>query len=182
MMLDLVGGLLKVFASEQAHLLSELAQLRMPVVHSRKVLLLVGAAIVPPGQVNELADCYGEILAELTQVSQRPDGPAPSGMTWACEPPGLGIGPGSSPARRRGSTGSDLASIGCATAEGSPGCQTVCLPGWSAWYAEACPADQDAAVGEDPAFGNGVAVVAGDVHAGPRYGAEHLARVAAAQL
>ena len=56
MMLDLAGGLLKFFASEKAHLLSEFAQLRMPFVHSRNVLLLVSAAVVPPGQVNELTD------------------------------------------------------------------------------------------------------------------------------
>jgi len=56
-----LASLLKVLTSEKAYLLDQPAQPCMPLVHSGSVLLFIGAAIVPPGQVNELADCRGEI-------------------------------------------------------------------------------------------------------------------------
>ena len=55
------------FLKSKAHLLSELTQFRLLLVHSGSMLLLVRAAIVPPSQVNELADCCGEILAEFIE-------------------------------------------------------------------------------------------------------------------
>jgi hypothetical protein len=67
MMLDLPGSLLKILAPEQANILGQPTQVRVPLIHFSNVFPLVDTAIVPSGQVNELTNSRGEISAEFVQ-------------------------------------------------------------------------------------------------------------------